>query len=366
MNVVPSRFEPQAVSRFKSRRLVYALVGAGGLLLAGLLIWHFAARKPAVIAKPMPSLTVTTAIPHRAVWGETLDSSGAIAAWQEAIIGSQIGGYQLVEVRANVGDQVKKGQLLARFDPDLLGAEAAQLQANYDQAVANEKRAQALKQSGAISEQNVLLAVTTAKTALAQLSAKKLQLRYANVVAPDDGAISSRTATLGAVTPIGQELFRLIRQNRLEWRGELTAAQISQIVIGQAIALTLPDGTQASAKVRQIAPQLDSASRLGTVYADIVPGSHARAGMYADGKVALERSPALVVPAQSVVVRDGRNYVFKLADSSATPRLRMQLVTPGRRQGDEVEILQGISESDRVVAQGAGFLGDNDIVRLTQ
>jgi len=366
MNMAPHRFESPAVSWFKSRKQVYALIGVGALLLAGLLIWYFATSKPSVTAKPVPSLTVTTATPHPAVWGKTLDTSGAIAAWQEAIIGTQIGGYQLVDVRANVGDQVKKGQLLARFDPDLLGAEAAQLQANYDQAVANEKRALALQKSGAMSEQNVLLAVTTSKTVLAQLSAKKLQLRYANVVAPDDGAISSRTATLGAVTPIGQELFRLIRKNRLEWRGELTAAQISQIVIGQAIALTLPDGTQATAKVRQIAPQLDSASRLGTVYADIIAGSHARAGMYADGKVALESSQALVVPAQSVVVRDGRNYVFKVADGSATPRLRMQLVTPGRRQGDEVEILQGISESDRVVAQGAGFLGDNDIVRLAR
>jgi hypothetical protein len=66
-----------------------------------------------------------------------------------------------------------------------------------------------------------------------------------------------------------------------------------------------------------------------------------------------------------VVVRDGRNYAFKLMDDSATPRVRQQLVTTGRRQGDEVEILKGVGESDRVVAQGAGFLGDNDIVRLS-
>ena len=103
---------------------------------------------------------------------------------------------------------------------------------------------------------------------------------------------------------------------------------------------------------------------MGTVYADITPGSHARAGMYADGRVALEQSPALVVPAEAVVVHDGHDYVLKLADDSATPRVRQQLVTTGRRQGDEIEIMQGVAAADRIVAKGAGFLGDNDIVRL--
>jgi RND family efflux transporter MFP subunit len=265
MSVAQDRFERHAVSRTASRRRwLYGLCGAGAVLAIGIVTWHFAApSKPvAPAAKPAPSLTVTAASPHRVQWAETLETSGAIAAWQEAIIGSQIGGYQLVDIRVNVGDQVKKGQVLARFDSDLLSADAAQLQAGYDQAAANEKRALALRDSGAMAEQNVLLAVTTAKTALAQLEAKKLQLRYTNVVAPDDGAISSRTATLGAVLPIGQELFRLIRQNRLEWRGELTAAQIGHIAIGQRITLTLPDGTAAAATVRQIAP---GAGRPGAV-----------------------------------------------------------------------------------------------------
>src|SRR5665213_2590633 len=94
-------------------------------------------RAPAAPAIAVPSLTVTSAAPRRVTWADTLDTSGAIAPWQEAIIGSQIGGYQLSDVQVNVGDQVRKGQVLARFDPDMLRADAAQLQANYDQAAAN-------------------------------------------------------------------------------------------------------------------------------------------------------------------------------------------------------------------------------------
>lgn len=368
MTVVQNSFDRGTRVKARSRWLTLGLPAAAVVLIAGGIAFFLSQRAAAPVAdaKPAPSMTVTAASPRRVTWTDMLQTSGAVAPWQEAIIGSQIGGYQLVDVRVNVGDAVKKGQLLARFDSDLLRADEAQLQANYDQAVLNERRALALQKENAMAEQMVLAATTTAKVAKAQLAAKQLQLRYADVVAPDDGTISARTATLGAVTPVGQELFRMIRQNRLEWRGELTAAQMMHVAPGQRIAIVLPDGSEASATVREIAPSLDSQSRLGIVFADIAPGSHARAGMYADGRIALGQTPALVVPAQSVVLRDGRNYVLKLADNSDTPKVVRQGVTTGRRQGNDIEIVEGLSPSDRVVAEGAGFLNDNDVVRLAK
>ena len=322
-----------------------------------------AAATPAGV--PAPALTVSTAAPRRMVWPATLAASGAVAPWQEASVGAQIGGYQLVDVQVNVGDHVRKGQLLAKFDPALLLADEAQLQASSDQAEANLKRAEALGSGGALSAQDLLQARTLAKTAAAQLASKRLQLHYTEVLAPDDGTISSRTATLGAVASVGQELFRLIRQNRLEWRGDLTAQQLAQIQPGQEIMLTLPEGTVATAHVRETAPELDSQSRLGMVYADLTPGSHARAGMYADGRVILRKSPALAVPAESVVIRDGRSYVATVTEAGGVPRVRMQSVTVGRRQGGDAEITVGLNPADQVIVQGAGFLNDGDVVRLS-
>jgi hypothetical protein len=66
------------------------------------------------------------------------------------------------------------------------------------------------------------------------------------------------------------------------------------------------------------------------------------------------------------VIRDGRSYLLRLIDSSATPKVGLQRVTVGRRQGSEVEILQGIGSQDAVVVQGAGFLNDGDIVRIAR
>ncbi|OCK55428.1 efflux transporter periplasmic adaptor subunit [Bradyrhizobium sp. LMTR 3] len=339
-----------------------ALVAAAAMVIA---IVQRRASPVTVPVQQAPALTATSTMPRALKWDMAIEASGAIAAWQEASVGAQIGGYQLSDVLVNVGDQVRQGQVLARFDPSLLRADEVQLKAQYDQAEANRQRAQRLRGSDAISDKDALQRETEAKTAEALLAAKQLQLKYTEVVAPDDGVISSRMATLGAVVPVGQELFRLIRQNRLEWRGELTAAQLTQITPGQRIALTLPNGGTAMATVRQLAPSLDPQSRLGLVYADIDPGSRARAGMYVSGSVILGESKARVIPAESVVIRDGRSYVLKVAaEGELRPRVTLQAVTTGRRQGRDVEITSGIAGDDRVIVQGAGFLKDGDIVRL--
>jgi len=184
------------------------------------------------------------------------------------------------------------------------------------------------------------------------------------VLAPDDGAIVARTATLGSVASSGQELFRLVRQNRLEWRGELGPAQLAHIAIGQPVLLKLPDGKTARARVRQVGPALDAQTRMGTVFAELEPNSPARPGMYASGAVELSHSDALVVPAAGVVIRDGRSFVVLLRGDGGAAQAALQPVTVGRRQGSEVEIVQGLSAGQRVAVQGAGFVNEGDRVRL--
>jgi RND family efflux transporter MFP subunit len=368
----------------RRRQLWLTVAIASAAALVGIVItWMLLSSKPSAAApetvQALPALTVTVTTPERAQWAATLEAPGAIAPWQEASIGAQVAGVRLLEMYANVGDVVKRDQLLARYDNETLRSELAELtaglaqaQSTLNEAEANRERALKMKGSGALSEQNVLQYLTQAETARAQvasvearIASKRLQIHYTRIVAPDDGLISARSATVGAVGQVGQELFRLIRQGRLEWRGELTAQQVSQIAPGQIVELTLPDGSKASARVRQSAPAMDAQSRLAIVYADMDSGSLARAGMYADGKITLAQSAALVVPAASVAIRDGRSYVITVQGTGATPKVALQVVKVGRRQADKVEILQGLKADDRVVVQGAGFLNDGDVVRIS-
>jgi RND family efflux transporter MFP subunit len=356
---------PHPPPRKKRRYVIGAVALVAVLGVAGAVLLMRSGGAPVAPKGAVPALTVTVGTPQRTMWPISVSASGAIAPWQEAIVGTQIGAYQLVEVRANVGDRVRRGQVLARLNPALLRAEEGQLIAAYEQAEANRKRGLELQVSGGISEQDVLQLVTEAKTSAARLAAKRLELQYTAIVAPDDGVISARTATLGAVAPAGEELFRLILRNRLEWRGELTAAQLAKVTPGQSVALELPDGSYAEAMIRQTAPALNGSSRLGLVYADIRAASPARAGMYAKGEIFVSQASALAVPAESVVIHDGRSYVVEITDTTETPKVALREVTVGRRRGEVVEIIEGLSGAERLVLQGAGFLDDGDIVRVS-
>src|SRR5450830_401349 len=177
-------------------------------------------------AQLKPALTVTTTRPAPARLPIQLAANGNIAAWQEAVIGSETGGYRLNEVRVNVGDVVKKGQVLAVFSADSVNADVAQARAalletraNAAEAAANEARARTLQTSGALSAQQISQYMTAEQTANARiaasqatLNAQQLRLKYTQVVAPDSGIISARSATVGSVVGVGTELFRMIRQ----------------------------------------------------------------------------------------------------------------------------------------------------------
>ena len=283
-------------------------------------------------------------------------------------------GLALISVDANVGDVIRKGQVLARFDDAELRADVAKAEANLAQAEANAQQADAYRdralavgKSGALSEQSLLQSTTQAAMADAQvaqakatLNAARLKLTYTMVTAPDDGVISSRTAALGAVAQAGSELFRFIRQGRLEWRAELNPAQITGVKQGLAVSVHLPDGQTATGHVRQLAPTLSSDTRLVLVYVDLDHTASARPGMYASGAIQTEVRDITAVPGESIVIRDGRPYVLRLNGN----QVQQLAVEVGARQGPFAEIIAGISPGDTVVVRGAGFVNDHDIVRV--
>ena len=331
------------------------------------------AAQPATAAKA--ALTVTAALPQRSNVATALSANGSIAPWQEAIVGAESNGMRLAEVRVNVGDVVRRGQVLATFVPDMAQADVAQskaavaeAEANLAEAGANAQRARDLQASGALSAQQINQLLTAERTAQARLDAlrasaqvQQLRLAQTQVLAPDSGVISARSATVGAVVPAGAELFRLIRQGRLEWRAEVVAAELGQIKPGQAVRVTSAGGETIAGKVRMVAPTVDAATRNGLVYVDLPQPGPAKAGMFARGDFETGSSSALTLPQSAVLLRDGFSYVFKLG---ADNKVAQAKVSVGRRVGDRIEVTGGVDANTRVVARGAGFLADGDTVRV--
>jgi HlyD family secretion protein len=335
-----------------------------------------------------PALVVNTVRPQKSDIVDTLSANGSINAWQEASIGAEVNGLRIAEVRADVGAAVRRGQVLAVFATDtvradLANAEAAlaearaglaESQAASAEAQANADRAKAVEPSGALSAQQIAQYLTAAQTARARVQSaqarvqsaqahvqsQQLRLKMTQVLAPDDGIISARLATVGAVVPTGQELFRLVRKGRLEWRAEVTATELARVRANQPVKVFPAAGGSINGTVRMVGPVVDAQTRNALVYVDLPAGSSARAGMFARGDFQLGSSSALTVPQQAVVVRDGFAYVYRVAGD----RVSQQKVVLGRRMGDRVEVREGLTADAVLVAAGAGFLNDGDLVQV--
>lgn len=336
-------------------------------------------KSEAVAAAPAASvhtaaLTVNLVNAKEVAWAQTITTAGDVAPWQESVVGFEVGGQRIVSVLANVGDTVKKGQPLAELDRQTLTVELsaakamlAETQAQEAQAISTLERLHRLTSAGGVSEQDlaqqktsVLMSQAKVASATAQVSALELKLTRSTLVAPDDGVIVARTAALGAIAPGGSEMFRLIRQSRLEWRAEVTSSSLHLVKAGQAVRLKTPQGDIVVGKVRQIAPSVNLTDRVGLVYVDLQPSSSIKSGMHLSGELVGAPSMRVTVPMSAVTLLDGKSYVFSVVDGVAK---RVQ-VEVGRSGTGDVEILAGLSVNTPVVAQGAGFLKDGDKVRV--
>jgi RND family efflux transporter MFP subunit len=330
-----------------------------------------------------PALTVSVASPTWVTMPVTIRANGNIAAWQEASIGAQVGGLRVAEVRVNVGDIVKRDQVLAMFATETVLADLAVQKAQEAEAVAalaeaqaNAGRARSLKNSGALSAQQISQYLTAEQTAKARLEAvraqvqvQNLRLQFAQVRAPDDGVISARQVSVGAVLPVGTELFKMVRQRRLEWRAEVVSEELGRIKVGMPVrvypASIGKDSTPLSGRVRVIGPTVDMQARTAIVYVDLPTTENdtplVRAGMFATGEFELGNTRVLTLPQESVVMRDGFTYVFKVRQDARVSQVRVEV---GRRLSARVEILKGINETDVIAESGAGFLNNDDVVAV--
>ncbi len=352
-------------------------IAAAALAAAALisLTVHAADDKKAASAAPKPALTVTTTTPQTTPLPLKITANGNIAAWQEAIVGTEANGLRLAEVRVNVGDVVKRGQVLAQFAPEMVQVDLSQMRASIAEAeatlaeaAANAQRARELQATGALSAQQISQYMTAERTAKAKLDwqraafkVQQLRLQQTQVLAPDNGVISARSATVGAVLPAGQELFRLIRQGRLEWRAEVPANELVRLKAGMPVSVTPGNTGPITGKVRMVAPTVDEKTRNGIVYVDLPASPDARAGVFARGDFEIGAVQGLTLPQSAVLLRDGFSYVLRVGPDSKVAEAK---VTVGRRVGERIEITGGLTPDARVVASGGGFLGDGDTVRV--
>lgn len=330
----------------------------------------------AAASQPM-AVSVATASPRAMT--QALTVSGPASPVEEMLLGVELSGLRVTALNVDVGERVQRGEVLLSLDHRMLDASLAQARAALREAEAGAQLARANLARGndlagdrfisAMQLDELRAARTQAEarlgTAQAAYDTAALQRNFADLRAPADGLISKRLVQPGQVVSAGMELLRLIRDGRLEWRAELSASQLARVRPGDAIRLTTDRGQVLEGRVRAVSPGVDAATRTGTVFADLPPGliqsGALQAGAYLQGHIATGADTALAIPAAAVVLRDGFPTVFVV---DAQSQVQQTQIATGARDGDFVQVNEGLESGARVVVDGAGFLADGDRVRV--
>lgn len=324
------------------------------------------------------SMAVTTAPVEMRDLARTVLVSGAIAPVEEMQLGVEVSGLRVTELLVDVGQSVRRGQVLLRLDRRMLDSELQQAEAALREAEAGASLARAnlargenlarerYISAGQLDELRAARTQAEARvgTARAGRDAAALRHSFAELRAPADGIVSKRLVQPGQVVAAGGELLRLIRDGRLEWRAELPVAQLSSVKPGDRIALRAPGGAVVEGRVRAVSPGVDAATRTGTVYADLPEPDRLAAGAYVEGRIDIGRARVATVPAAAVVLRDGFATLYTIAVKDGATVAQARRVRTGMREGAHVELLDGPKPGQPVVVKGAGFLGDGDAVRV--
>ena len=170
---------------------------------------------------------------------------------------------------------------------DVSSKRAAKLQAEAQLVTASSdrRRGDLVKDSGALSSSELeklhndeLAAQARVQQANADLESAEVKLRYAHVLSPDDGVITSRTVVVGQIAQAGNEMLRLLRNGRVEWRAEIPEGRLRDVHVGQTVRVTTADGSELTGRVRTVAPTVQSGTRTGLVYVDLPKPDGARPG----------------------------------------------------------------------------------------
>ncbi|TIX24871.1 MAG: efflux RND transporter periplasmic adaptor subunit, partial [Mesorhizobium sp.] len=355
-------------AKLRKRHLLLLALLVALAAVAALKAYGRATPEPAT-QTPAPAATLTVSVEK--VVAQTVTSSvsatGTVAAWQEATIGAEESGLRLTEVLVAEGDHVKAGDVVARLDDSLLKAQLAeqkaaiaQAQATLDSALSAAARADRLLASNAVSAETAedkATAVKTGKASVdqAEAAAQRLQaqLDRTTIRAPFDGIVSSKPAVAGSIVQAGTELMKIVRDGRLEVGVLVPEKDLAAISAGQPANIVDASGRAFSGNISSIAETVNSTTRLATVYVTVGEGSGLKPGMFARVTIETASSRQLTIAETALVWHDGKPAVFVVDDQG---KVGAHPVATGTRQNGRVAIESGLSESDRVVVAGAGFL----------
>jgi HlyD family secretion protein len=355
------------------------------------------AAVPAV-TETLPAISVSTV--ETRLLRDRVIASGLVSPVERILVAPLIEGQPIESLEADVGDFVKAGQVLARLSRTTLELQKTQVAASRasaratiaqieaqliearssaDEAARVSTRTAALQKQGSASKAasdtananaiaasaRVTAATQTLEAARAQLELAEaqmanidLQVERADVKAPVAGEIIARNAVIGAVaTAQGEPMFQMIKDGALELTVELAEVDLPRLAAGQTVSMRSVGLTEPlTGAVRLVEPTIDTATRLGRARISIDGDDAVRSGMFMDAEILIAERDALAVPVTAIGRSAEGSTVMKVSDGVVS---RVSVKT-GIRDGGWIEVLEGISPGDTIVAKAGAFVRDGD------
>lgn len=353
---------------------------------------------PPAPSQNLPAIIVTPAQTRDLV--DRVVATGTVMAAEEVQIQPQVEGLQIKSLEADVGDTIAADAVVARLNEDTLVLQRSQLVANRAKAEAalaqyqaqvveaeaslsdaqrQFDRATRLVSSGSVStaqkeQAETALASATARVETArqaitvadadikvvdsQIADIDLRLARTEVKSPVAGTISVRNARIGAIASgAGQPLFTVIRDGQIELVADVPENDILRLQLGQKAAISVAGRAEPlSGSVRLVSPVIDPVTRLGSVHIALDDDAAARSGMYGNAAIIVTETKGIALPLSAITTEGGKTTVRKVSDGS----VQMVEIRTGIQDGAYVEVTEGLSEGDKVVAKAGVFVRDGD------
>jgi membrane fusion protein (multidrug efflux system) len=315
--------------------------------------------------------SVTTAKAEAQTWNPTLKAVGTLTAENGVTLSAEVAGTVL-RIDFESGAKVEQGTLLAQLDVRVEEAQLKAAEARADLARINVERTRELRSRDTLAQSELDAGEAQVKQATADVEAIKAAIEKKSFRAPFSGRLGIRKVNVGQYVNAGQAIVELQTLHPIHVDFSLPQRNISDIAVGQAVAVTTDGTTEVFAgKVTSLDPRVDPATRNLRARATLDnTGERLRPGMFANVDVLLPAgSPVVVIPSSAVLFAPYGDSVFvvehqKGEDGKESLVVRQQTIRLGATRGDFVAVLSGLKAGEEVVSTGAFKLRNGGTVTI--
>jgi len=339
------------------------------IVVIGIIAWVLNGNKKkndeqtALVAQGSGAVSVRVAAVKKEAVDLDFTANGNFAPQQELNFLSENAG-RVNAIYVKEGDRVKKGQVIARVDAEIINTDRETAQATLDNAIKDEARYASSFKTGGVTQQQLDQAKLATRNARLRLQSSARRVSDANIKSPINGIVNKKYIEVGAfLTAQGTQMFELVDVSKLKLKVNVNESQVANLKVGNQVQIksNVFPADNFSGKITFIAAKADAT--LNFPIEIEVTNNHAntiKAGMYGTAVFKFPaQAPTITIPRGSFVGSVSSNQIFVLENGNTA---KIRKVIAGRTINDQVEIIEGLKEGETVIISGQINLVDGSPV----